>query len=337
MTPSRLVTAPGFIDLQINGFAGVDFNHPSTRLSNLADAIDAILATGVTRCLPTVITGPAETMLDALRNLRRAQTELPRGRVFAGFHVEGPHIGAEDGPRGAHPARWVRPPDLDEFQRWQEATEGNVRLVTLSPHWEHAPGYIAAVANSGVAVSIGHTGATADQIAAAVDAGASLSTHIGNAAHATLRRHPNYLWDQLAEDRLSASFILDGIHLGEAFTRVALRAKGVERTILVTDAAAPAGAAPGPYRLGELDVDLTSDDRVVLKGTNKLAGSALKMNQALANLIRIGGFTLLDALETVTTNPARLIRLAENSDRVVFREGDPFEIEEVWLDSEKVV
>ena len=337
MTPSRLVTAPGFIDLQINGFAGVDFNNPSTPLPDISRAIDSILATGVTRCLPTVITGPPESMLAALRNLRRAQTELPRGRVFAGFHVEGPHIGAEDGPRGAHPARWVRPPSLDEFNAWQEATDGNIRLVTLSPHWEHAPAYIAAVTRSGAAVSIGHTGATADQISAAVDAGASLSTHLGNAAHATLCRHPNYLWDQLAEDRLSASFILDGIHLGEAFTRVALRAKGVERTILVTDAAAPAGGAPGSYRLGELEVDLTPDDRVVLARTNKLAGSALKMNQALANLIRIGGFRLLDALETVTTNPARLIRLPDNKDRVVFREGDPFEIEEVWLDGEKVV
>ncbi|HYA18351.1 MAG TPA: amidohydrolase family protein [Bryobacteraceae bacterium] len=337
MTTSRLVTGPGFIDLQINGFAGADFNNPSTHLDDIAGAIDAILATGVTRCLPTVITGPPESMVAALGNLRRAQSELPRGCVFAGFHVEGPHIGAEDGPRGAHPARWVRPPNFDEFQRWQEAAEGNVRLVTLSPHWEHAPAYIEEVVKSGVAVSIGHTGATADQIAAAVDAGASLSTHLGNAAHAVLRRHPNYLWDQLAEDRLSASLILDEIHLGEAFTRVALRAKGVERIILVTDAAAPASAAPGAYRLGELDVDLTSDDRVVLRGTNKLAGSALKMNQALANLVRIGGFTLLDALATVTANPARLIRLPENSDRVVFREGDPFEIEEVWLDGEKMV
>ena len=308
MSDSRLITAPGFVDLQVNGFAGVDFNNPAISMADIARAIDAILATGVTRFLPTVITGPPEAMVASLRNLRRAQTELARGKAIAGFHVEGPHIGAEDGPRGAHPVKWVRPPDVREFQTWQDATEGNIRLVTLSPHWEHAPAYISTLSTSGVTTSIGHTGATADQISAAVDAGARLSTHLGNAAHTTLRRHPNYLWDQLAEDRLSASFIVDGVHLGDAFLRVALRAKGPEHTILVTDAAAPAGATPGPYRLGELDVELTAGNRVVLNGTNKLAGSALKMNHALANLIRIGDFTLLEALRTATSNPARLIR-----------------------------
>src|SRR5438067_11842231 len=103
-------------------------------------------------------------MLSSLRNLRRAQMEVPRGRAMAGFHVEGPHIGVEDGPRGAHPARWVRPPDPDEFTRWQEATEGNIRLVTLSPHWSDATGYIAALRKSGGAVSIGHSGANGEQI-----------------------------------------------------------------------------------------------------------------------------------------------------------------------------
>ena len=117
-----LYLAPGFVDIQVNGFAGVDFNDPETSLDEIGRALDAMFSTGVTRCLPTVITGPPDEMLASLRNLRRAQTELPRGHAIAGFHVEGPHIGPEDGPRGAHPARWVRPPDLDEFARWQEAT-----------------------------------------------------------------------------------------------------------------------------------------------------------------------------------------------------------------------
>jgi N-acetylglucosamine-6-phosphate deacetylase len=331
------VTAPGFVDLQVNGFAGVDFNNPSAPQSELARAIDVILSTGVTRCLPTVITGPPDAMVAALRNLQKAKTELPRGRVFAGFHVEGPHSGADDGPRGAHPVEWVRPPDTEEFKAWQDATNGNIRIVTVSPHWETSAAYIAAVVKAGTVVSIGHTGATADQIAAAVDAGATLSTHVGNAAHAVLRRHPNYLWDQLAEDRISSSFIVDGIHLGEAFTRVAVRAKGIDRTILVTDAAAPAGATPGPYRLGQLEVDLLPGDRVVLRGGTKLAGSALKMNHAIPNLMRICGLTLLKALQTATTNPARLIHLPQCADKVIFREGNPLEIEEVWLDHERVI
>ncbi len=305
-TESDLYLAPGFIDLQINGFAGIDFNNPLATQAELALAIDSIVATGVTRCLPTVITGAAEDMLACLKNLREAQRRHP---AIEGFHVEGPHIAPEDGPRGAHPVRHVRPPDIAEFERWQDATEGNIRLITLSPHWPEAPAYIRAITTAGVAASIGHTGATAEQIAAAVDAGATLSTHLGNGAHAILRRHPNYIWDQLAEDRLSASFIVDGIHLGQAYLRTALRAKTVPRTILVTDASSPAGAAPGRYRLGEQDADLTADGRVVLAGTDKLAGSALKMNEAIANAMRIGGLTLRDAVQTATVNPARLIRL----------------------------
>jgi N-acetylglucosamine-6-phosphate deacetylase len=284
-------------------------------------------------------------MLASLRNLHRAKVSLPRGRAIAGFHVEGPHIDVTDGPRGAHPAAFVRPPDLNEFARWQDATEGNIRLVTLSPHWPGAPRYIASLTEAGVAVSIGHTGANSQQIAAAVDAGAILSTHLGNAAHKSLPKFPNYLLDQLADDRLSASFIADGIHLDNAFFQVALRAKTIARTILVTDAAAPAGATPGHYRLGELEVELTPDNRVVLTGTTKLAGSALRMDRAITNLMRIGKLTLRDAVRTATTNPAQLLDLpgrtkglavGERADLVVFRQSPAVEIEAVYLDGERV-
>ncbi len=341
----ELYLAPGLIDLQVNGFAGVDFNNPEAPLAEIGHALEVIVSTGVTRLLPTVITGPPDAMLASLSNLYRAKMSLPLGRAIAGFHVEGPHIGAEDGPRGAHPTRWVRPPDLEEFRRWQEATEGNIHLVTLSPHWPQAPRYIAALAKSGVAVSIGHTGASADQIASAVDAGATLSTHLGNAARGLMPKFPNCLWDQLAEDRLSASFIADEIHLDGAFLRAALRAKGVERTILVTDAAAPAGAAPGRYRLGELEVYLTADDRVVLAGTQKLAGSALRMNRAIANVVRSGDLSLAGALQAATTNPARLIHLegrtkgleiGERGDIVVFRKTPEIVVEAVYLDGTRV-
>jgi N-acetylglucosamine-6-phosphate deacetylase len=336
---SPVFIAPGFIDIQINGFAGTDFNNPNATQTELARAIEAIVATGVTRCLPTVITASPDDMLSCLRNLRAAQRSLP---AIAGFHVEGPHIGAEDGPRGAHPKQWVRPPDVAEFESWQEATEGNIRLITLSPHWLEAPAYIRAIAAAGVTASIGHTGASAEQIAAAVDAGATMSTHLGNGAHAVMRRHPNYLWDQLAEDRLGASFIVDGIHLGQAYLRTALRAKTVPRTILMTDASSPAGAAPGRYRLGEQDADLTADGRVVLAGTDKLAGSALRMNDAVANIVRLGGLTLRDAVQTATVNPARIIRLegrmkglepGERADIVMFRVIDgAVRIESVYID-----
>jgi|SRR5215472_485134 len=339
--------APGFVDIQINGFAGVDFNDPDASQEQIGLAIETIIRTGVTRCLPTVITGGPDAMLRCLTNLRRAQRTLPVGKAIAGFHVEGPYIGEEDGPRGAHPRRWVRCPDIAEFQRWQEATDGNIRLITLSPHWPGAPAYIEAITRDGVTASIGHTGATAERIAAAVDAGATLSTHLGNGAHAVMRRHPNYIWEQLAEDRLSASFIVDGIHLGPAFLKAALRAKTVTRTVLVTDASAPAGAKPGRYRLGEQDADLTEDGRVVLAGTDKLAGSALRMDTGVANLVRLGGLTLRDAVRTATVNPAQTVRLAgrmeglvagERGDIVAFRMDDgAISLESVYLDGERMV
>src|SRR5262249_52450297 len=124
--------SPGFIDIQVNGFAGADFNSPETSFESIERAIRAILVTGVTRFFPTVIAGSPERMLGALRNLARARQSVLHGEAMEAFHVEGPHISAEDGPRGAHPREWVRPPDFDEFQRWQEAAEGQVRLVTLS-------------------------------------------------------------------------------------------------------------------------------------------------------------------------------------------------------------
>jgi N-acetylglucosamine-6-phosphate deacetylase len=302
--PASLYLAPGFIDLQVNGFAGVDYNHPGTPHDEIARSLRAQFATGITRLYPTVITGAPDGMLECLRNLAAARESLSEGRAIDGFHVEGPHISPEDGPRGAHPRQWVRPPDLDEFHRWQEAAGGRVRMVTLSPEWPQSPQYIERITAEGVVAAIGHTLGTAAQIAAAVAAGATLSTHLGNGAHPLLRRHPNYIWDQLAEDRLMASFIVDGIHLDAAFLKSAIRAKTVDRSVLVTDAATPAGATPGRYLLADQPVDLTEDGRVVLAGTDRLAGSALHMHRGVENLMRLAGLPLAAAVRMATINPA---------------------------------
>lgn len=297
--------SPGWIDLQVNGFFGVDYNDPKCTMEQIGRSIRALFATGVTRFYPTVITGSPDDMLGALRNLQCAKEALREGVAIDGFHVEGPHISPDDGPRGAHPRRWVRPPDLDEYHRWQDITGQRVRIVTLAPEWPGSLPYIEAVAGEGVVVGIGHTNATGQQIADAVSAGASLSTHLGNGAHAVMRRHPNYLWEQLAEDRLMADFIVDGIHLPPSFLKVALRAKTVERAVLVTDAAAPAGCPPGRYQLGEQAVELTADDRVLLVGQERLAGSALRMDRGVENLMRLAGLSLADAVRMATTNAAR--------------------------------
>ncbi len=302
--------APGFIDLQVNGFAGVDYNAPETSAEAIARSLEVQFSTGVTRLLPTVITGSPDRLRDSLRNLVRARETVPHGHAIEGFHVEGPHISPEDGPRGAHPREWVRPPDIEEFKRWQEAAQGLVRLVTLSPEWPEAPRYIEEITGQGVVACIGHTGATHAQIADAVSAGATLSTHLGNGAHGVLPRHPNYLWDQIAEDRLSASLIVDGIHLPGSFLKTVIRAKGVERSVLVTDAVTPAGCEPGPYCIGGVEVELHRGGKVTLRGDDRLAGSSLRMDHGVANLMRLAGLTLLEAVSMATRNPARVGRIA---------------------------
>jgi N-acetylglucosamine-6-phosphate deacetylase len=301
--------SPGWIDLQVNGFAGVDYNSPASSHEQIAQSVRAMFACGVTRMFPTVITGSPENMSGALRNLAGAKESIAHAGVMEAFHIEGPYISPHDGPRGAHPAQWVRPPDLEEFHRFQESANGNIRLVTLSPEWPDAPRFIEKIVEKGVVASIGHTRASASEIADAVSAGATLSTHLGNGADPTLPKTSNYIWEQLADDRLAASFIVDGFHLPPSFLNVALRAKGLERSLLVTDAVMPAGCESGRYRLGEVDVELHGDGSVRLAGGTRLAGSALRMDQAIANVMRMASLSLREAVTLATRNPARVGRV----------------------------
>jgi N-acetylglucosamine-6-phosphate deacetylase len=344
--------APGWIDLQVNGFAGVDYNSAASSHEEIALSIRAMFACGVTRFFPTVITGSPHNMAAALRHLANAKESIAEGAARLGeameaFHLEGPYISPDDGPRGAHPVRWVRPPDLEEFRRFQDAARGNIRLVTLSPEWPQAPRFIEAIVQQGVVASIGHTRASSEQISDAVSAGATLSTHLGNGADAMLPRHPNYLWEQLAEDRLAASFIVDGFHLPSSFLNVALRAKGLERSLLVTDAVMPAGCSPGAYRLGEVDVELRPDGSVRLADGTRLAGSALKMHHAITNVMQTAGLSLRDAISLATRNPARVGRIAyrqrgmnpgDRADLVRFRldDGGQLTILETYLSGQRV-
>jgi N-acetylglucosamine-6-phosphate deacetylase len=307
--------APGFVDIQVNGFAGVDYNNPDIRNEAIAASIRKMFQTGVTKFFPTLITGPKERIIGALRRLTDAKREFQRNglaeaQAIAGYHIEGPHISAEDGPRGAHSLQYVRPPDIEEFREWQEAAEGEIKLVTLSPEYATAPAYISRLVQAGVVASIGHTTANADQIKAAVGAGATMSTHLGNGAHSILPKTSNYIWEQLAEDRLTASLIVDGIHLPEAFLRSVLRAKGLERSLLVTDAVMPAMCKPGTYSLGTIQVELLPDGRVVLLGATRLAGSGLTMERAIETCVRLGAVTLGDAIRMASINPAIAARIS---------------------------
>lgn len=305
-----LWVSPGWIDIQVNGFAGVDYNSPHTPLDEIARSLEVVRSTGVTRFYPTVITGSNENIRGALANLARAKRELKHGGMMDGFHVEGPWISPVDGPRGAHPAEHVRAASIDEFEQFQDAAEGNIRLVTLAPEIYGAIPVIEHMCKQGVVVSLGHTGAQTRHIADAIRAGATMSTHLGNGAHAQIQRHPNYIIDQMAADELYAGFIVDGIHLPPSFVKVGVRAKGLEKSILVTDAVTPAGCPPGVYRLGHIEVRLSEDLSVRLTDTGRLAGSALSMDRGVENLVRLTGVTLEQALRMATVNPAAAMDVA---------------------------
>jgi N-acetylglucosamine-6-phosphate deacetylase len=299
---TRSVEFPGLVDLQVNGFAGVDFNDPGITEEKMVRALKAIQETGVTRCLPTLTT----SSLQDFSSCARAITRLKHPAVL-GFHMEGPYISPLDGARGAHPKEFVRLPDLDDFKRRQDAAAGKIMLVSLAPDVEGAISMIEFLVKSGIRVAIAHTAATPAQIQEAVKAGATLSTHLGNGCAQMLPRHPNFIWEQLAEDRLLASFIVDGHHLPPATVKSMIRAKTPGRSILVTDAIEVAGLPPGSYQFSHQTVELSPEGRVSLVGTPYLAGSALRMDAAVGNTVRFTGLPLEEVLAMASTHPARYI------------------------------
>jgi N-acetylglucosamine-6-phosphate deacetylase len=299
------VELPGLFDLQINGFGGVDFNAPELTADHVDRALESMRATGVTRCLPTLISSPLEEFAASARVLARS-----RHAAIAGLHMEGPYLSPDDGPRGAHPPAHIIAATIDDFKRRQEAADGRIVLVTLAPEVDGAMALIEHLVAARVCVALGHTAAAASQIGEAIAAGATLATHLGNGCAQTLPRHPNVIWELLAADAVCASVIADGHHLPPSTLKAMVRAKDPRRTILVTDATAAAGSAPGRYRIGAVECELGADGRVSLPGTPYLAGSSLTMDRAIGNACRFTGLPLADVAPMASTNAARAVGMA---------------------------
>ncbi|MFB9839513.1 N-acetylglucosamine-6-phosphate deacetylase, partial [Actinoallomurus acaciae] len=317
--PAELWLAPGLVDLQVNGFAGHDVNAADVDETVVTELVHAVWRAGVTTVVPTIVTAPEEGIRTALSAIARARAADPLvAHTIPYAHVEGPFISAEDGPRGVHDPRYIRRADLDELRRWGDL----VGMLTVSPHDDAAIDLIAAAVRLGVRCAIGHTHADPAQITRAVDAGAELSTHLGNGAHAMLPRHPNQLWTQLADDRLYAGFIADGHHLPADTFRAMLRAKGIERSHLVSDTTALGGMPPGRYRTavgGE--VELSEDGRLSYVGTPYLAGASRSLADGVATAISMGDLTLSTALRLASANPGRF-----TGGRGVLRPGAPADL-----------
>jgi N-acetylglucosamine-6-phosphate deacetylase len=302
--------APALFDLQINGCDGISFNSPHLTDENIRHVVCICRRHGIGALCPTLVTNSREALLHGFSTLRRAcETGADLARAIAGLHLEGPYISPEDGPRGAHPLRHVRPPDWDEFRRFQDAAGGRIRLVTLAPERDGALPFLEKLVASGVVVALGHTAATPACIRAAITAGARLSTHLGNGSHAQLPRHDNYLWEQLAADELWASLISDGHHLPPAVLRCILRVKTPARTILTCDASSLAGLPPGRYREWDQEFEIVPTGRIIVPGTSFLAGSSVFTDDCVGHVLATAGVPLADAIDMASARPRQLLGL----------------------------
>ncbi|MCK2035245.1 N-acetylglucosamine-6-phosphate deacetylase [Microbacterium sp. SSW1-49] len=299
---------PGLIDLQVNGHLDGDANAAAPDPAHITAMAGSLAAHGVTRFLPTVITAAPDEMLARIRAIHDAVRSSPEtSRAVAGIHVEGPALSEQDGPRGVHPLAHIRPPAIAELQTWLDAAPGLVRIVTLSPHHPGAVDATRFLVAHGVRVSIGHTHASDAEIAAVVDAGATLSTHLGNGAHALLPRHPNYLWTQLAERRLAAGVIADGHHLPDATLATMLAAKRDHGIFLVSDAVAtPAALRDGGESTVGGGVHLADDGALRHVSSGFLAGSVQTLDVGVATVARLTG-SLAGALRLATSAPASVL------------------------------
>jgi N-acetylglucosamine-6-phosphate deacetylase len=317
------IAAPGFVDLQVNGFAGIDFLEADA--DGYRRAGEALLETGVTAFLATFITAPEEHLLAALQNVPR---RFDGARVL-GVHLEGPFVAPER--LGIHPSSQRREPDAELLERL--VSSGPVRLVTLAPERPGAFDLIDLLRGRGITVSCGHSDATSDEATEAFDRGVRAVTHLFNAMRPFQHRDPGIAGAALARDDVVIQLILDGAHLAPETAQVVWRA-AEGRVALVTDAFAGAGGVDGTYSLGGLDIEVR--DGVARGPDGSLAGTTIRMLDAVRNLHALG-VPLADALDAATAVPARVIGVAsvgrldvdQSADVVVL--NDNLEIERVFV------
>lgn len=305
-----LPSLPGLIDVQVNGYRGVDFSDVHLTEEDFARTCRELFDAGTTAFLPTLITSPPEVYERNLPLIAGViATEEFRGRVL-GIHIEGPFLSPLDGARGAHDAQWIRRPDVDYLQRLIELAQGTVRLVTIAADQEGAADLSRYASSHGVAVSLGHHMADEQDLERLVAVGAKALTHLGNGLPALLPRHQNPLWAGLANDDLLASIITDGHHLPPAVLKTILRTKGPGRCLVISDASPLAGLAPGDYRWMGAAVRLQEDGKVVNPATGYMAGSSATILACANHLAQLGLVGLSELGQMCFYNPLRLIGMS---------------------------
>src|SRR5665647_2090119 len=297
---------PGLIDLQINGINGIDFNTTTLTQEDVVNATHYLLSQGVTTFFPTVITNSDENILTIVHTIYEAcRSNSLVDECVWGIHLEGPFISPAEGAKGAHDEKYIKAPDWDLFNKFQEAAGGKIKLVTIAPEWEGSCSFIEKCREQGILVAMGHSLANSEQIRMAIQAGMTVSTHLGNGIPLLLKRHPNMIWDQLAADELYACMITDGIHIPDSFIKVVIKNKG-KAALIVSDATCFAGMPPGEYQnhIGG-SVKLDKEKRISLKGSpGLLAGAAKSLLENVETLLLHDLATLKEAWEMASINVA---------------------------------
>ena len=300
----------GFVDLQVNGWMGLDFSAPGLTVAQVLGVTRDLRDRGTIAYCPTVITTELPVYEANLQVIRRAMDDRDLGRHLLGIHLEGPFISPEAGAVGAHPARHVREPDPATLDRLLDWASGKVRLLTLAPERPGALDLIRRAVARGVFVSLGHHLAKDADLDAAVDAGATLCTHIGNGLPNEIHRHRNPLWWALADDRVAGMFITDGHHLPAPLIKTAFRAKTPKRFIVTSDASSLAGMPPGRYTIfGGLPVVVEPSGRIYSEQSRSLAGSHATMIECMNHLASLGLLTEAQLRQVGRTNPLKAIGL----------------------------
>jgi N-acetylglucosamine-6-phosphate deacetylase len=300
---------PGFVDLQVNGFVGVDFSSPDLTEESFGHACRELLSRGTAAFLPTIITSPLEVYARNLPILARGM-DLPefQGRLL-GLHLEGPFISSQPGAVGAHNPAWVRPPDLELLQRLYQWSERSIRLVTLAAELPGAETLVRWAAGQAMVVSIGHTLASAEDLRRLTKAGALALTHLGNGLPHLLHKFSNPLMAGLADERYTAMLIGDGHHIPAGVLKVMLRAKGVPQSIIVSDAAPVAGLPPGGYFTLGNEAVLEESGRLYNPAKGVLVGSSATLLKCMNHLASLDFLTLEDLLDLGFYNPLHLLGL----------------------------
>lgn len=307
----------GLFDLQVNGYAGIDFNSGTITSASMDHALAEMARAGVSHCLPTLISADPDRLLHRLRALDAAVASARFRTMVPGYHLEGPFLSEQEGYAGCHPPQVMRDPDPGLVDRLEEGLSHPILLVTLAPERPRSEAFIRWTTGHGKVVALGHTAASASQITHAVDAGARLSTHLGNALRQMQPKFDNPMMAQLAEDRLFASIIADGIHVPPPALKVMLRAKGFRRAVLVTDATAAAGAPTGLYGFAGMTIERDETGRVREPGAPMLAGSSLTLDAAVRNVVAWGLATEEQAVRMARDNPRAVMQPALDAHGIV--------------------